>query len=52
MSYDTENRLVAVSGAATASFLYDTDGKQVIVPGGGVLRDPLPATDYPTGIMN
>ena len=29
LNYDSENRLVSVSGAATASFSYDADGKQV-----------------------
>jgi len=45
LTYNAENRLVAVSGAATASFSYDADGKQVI----GTVRvfialplDPLP----------
>jgi YD repeat-containing protein len=28
--YDAENRLISVSGAATASFTYDGDGRQVI----------------------
>jgi RHS repeat-associated protein len=34
--YDTENRLVSVTGAATASFYYDADGKQVIGTVNGV----------------
>jgi predicted porin len=29
LSYDAENRLVSVSGAVTASFVYDGDGRQV-----------------------
>jgi RHS repeat-associated protein len=29
LAYDAENRLVSVSGAATANFYYDPDGKQV-----------------------
>jgi hypothetical protein len=29
LNYDTENRLVSVTGAATANFYYDADGKQV-----------------------
>lgn len=29
LNYDAENRLVSVSGAATASFVYDGDSKQV-----------------------
>jgi len=29
LQYDAENRLVSVTGAATASFVYDADGKQV-----------------------
>ena len=29
LTYDAENRLVSVSGAATANFYYDGDGKQV-----------------------
>ena len=29
LSYDAENRLVSVSGAATASFVYDGDGNRV-----------------------
>ncbi len=33
---DAENRLVAVSDAATASFAYDADGKQVIGTVNGV----------------
>ena len=28
LSYDAENRLVSVSGAATASFVYDGDGNR------------------------
>ncbi len=33
--YDAENRLVQVSGAATASFVYDGDGKRVLAIEGG-----------------
>ena len=29
LTYDAENRLVSVTGAATASFIYDGDGRQV-----------------------
>ena len=29
LTYDAENRLVGVSGAATASFVYDGDGRRV-----------------------
>jgi RHS repeat-associated protein len=29
LAYDAENRLVSVTGAATANFVYDADGKQV-----------------------
>ncbi|GIK10551.1 MAG: RHS repeat protein [Chloroflexi bacterium] len=29
LAYDAENRLVSVTGAATASFVYDGDGKQI-----------------------
>jgi hypothetical protein len=29
LSYDAENRLVSASGAATATFVYDGDGKRV-----------------------
>ncbi len=29
LSYDAENRLTAVSGAATAAFVYDGDGNRV-----------------------
>ena len=29
LNYDAENRLVSVTGAATANFIYDADGKQV-----------------------
>ncbi|HMN00461.1 MAG TPA: RHS repeat-associated core domain-containing protein [Anaerolineales bacterium] len=29
LSYDAENRLVSVSGAATANYVYDGDGKQI-----------------------
>jgi RHS repeat-associated protein len=29
LNYDAENRLVSVSGASTANFVYDADGKQV-----------------------
>jgi RHS repeat-associated protein len=36
LAYDTENRLVSVTGAATASFSYDADGKQVIGTVNGV----------------
>ena len=35
-NYDTENRLVSVTGAATANFYYDADGKQVKSIVGGV----------------
>jgi RHS repeat-associated protein len=35
LAYDVENRLVQVSGAATASFGYDGDGKRVISTEGG-----------------
>ena len=34
--YDAENRLVSVTGAATASFIYDGDGRQVKSVVGGV----------------
>jgi RHS repeat-associated protein len=30
LSYDAENRLVSVSGAATATFIYDGDGNRVV----------------------
>jgi RHS repeat-associated protein len=36
LTYDQENRLVGVSGAATASFLYDADGQRVKGTAGGV----------------
>jgi hypothetical protein len=36
LAYDAENRLVSVAGAATASFSYDGDGKQVKSVVGGV----------------
>jgi len=36
LAYDAENRLVSVTGAATASFTYDGDGKQVKSIVGGV----------------
>ena len=36
LNYDAENRLVSVTGAATASFVYDADGKQVKSIVGGV----------------
>jgi RHS repeat-associated protein len=36
LAYDAENRLVSVSGAATASFVYDADGKQVKATVNGV----------------
>ena len=35
LGYDAENRLVSVSGAATASFTYDGDGRQVKAVIGG-----------------
>ena len=35
-TYDAENRMTAVSGAATATFVYDGDGKRVKVVVGGV----------------
>jgi YD repeat-containing protein len=35
LSYDAENRLVGVSGAATATFVYDGDGKRVKATIGG-----------------
>ena len=35
LSYDPENRLVGVSGAASASFVYDGDGKRVKATVGG-----------------
>ena len=36
MTYDAENRLVSVTGAATANFTYDADGRQVKSVVGGV----------------
>ena len=36
LSYDAENRLSGVSGAATATFVYDGDGKRVKATAGGV----------------
>jgi hypothetical protein len=36
LNYDAENRLVSVTGAATASFTYDGDSKQVKSIVGGV----------------
>jgi RHS repeat-associated protein len=36
LNYDSENRLVTVTGAATASFSYDADGRQVIGTVNGV----------------
>jgi YD repeat-containing protein len=36
LSYDAENRLVGVSGAATASFVYDGDGNRIKGTIGGV----------------
>ena len=36
LGYDAENRLTSVSGAATASFTYDGDGRQVLATVGGV----------------
>ncbi len=44
-AYDAENRLVSVSGDATASFVFDGDGKRVlstmdgatIIAGGNIL---------------
>jgi RHS repeat-associated protein len=35
LAYDAENRLAQVSGAATASFVYDGDGKRVLSIEGG-----------------
>jgi len=35
LSYDPENRLVGVSGAATATFVYDGDGKRIKATVGG-----------------
>jgi YD repeat-containing protein len=35
LTYDAENRLTQVSGAAAASFGYDGDGKRVIGTEGG-----------------
>ncbi|MFZ1710691.1 MAG: hypothetical protein WAW20_19090 [Anaerolineae bacterium] len=29
MTYDAENRLIAMSGSATASYVYDADGNRV-----------------------
>jgi YD repeat-containing protein len=37
LTYDAENRLVSVSGAASASFLYDGDGQRVKGSVGGVI---------------
>lgn len=39
LSYDAENRLTGVSGAATATFVYDGDGKRVKATVGGVTTD-------------
>jgi YD repeat-containing protein len=36
LTYDAENRLVSVTGAATANFYYDGDGKQVTATVNGV----------------
>jgi len=36
LTYDCENRLVGVSGAATASFVYNGDGQRVITTIAGV----------------
>ena len=36
LTYDAENRLVSVSGAATASFVYDGDGRRVKATVNGV----------------
>jgi len=36
LTYDAENRLVNVSGAATASYLYNGDGQRVAATEGGV----------------
>ena len=36
LTYDAENRLVSVTGAATANFYYDADGRQVKSVVGGV----------------
>ena len=36
LTYDAENRLSGVSGAATATFVYDGDGKRVKATAGGV----------------
>jgi RHS repeat-associated protein len=36
LGYDTENRLITVSGAATATFVYDADGVRVRGTSGGV----------------
>jgi hypothetical protein len=30
LNYDAENRLVSVSGSATASFVYDGDGARIL----------------------
>ncbi len=38
LTYDAENRLTGVSGAATATFVYDGDGKRVKATAGGVTR--------------
>ncbi|OGO38937.1 MAG: hypothetical protein A2W35_16970 [Chloroflexi bacterium RBG_16_57_11] len=35
LAYDAENRLTQVTGAATASFVYDGDGKRVLAVEGG-----------------
>jgi YD repeat-containing protein len=36
LGYDTENHLITVSGAATATFVYDADGVRVRGTSGGV----------------
>jgi YD repeat-containing protein len=36
LAYDAENRLVGVSGAVTATFVYDGDGQRVLATIGGV----------------
>jgi RHS repeat-associated protein len=36
LNYDAENRLVSVTGASTANFVYDADGKQVKATVNGV----------------
>ncbi len=45
LQYDAENRLVGVNGGATASYVYDAEGRRVHESVGGVVKEYIYAQD-------